>query len=297
MLKSIKFLLYLFTLNLVILVFIPSVRAVEPFCPGGSSPDSNVVMCDDFEDGTWLDNWSASPGYSPEYSEAVKCDSSNFGYQDKCAAYSGILHFDGAWGYDNHFGSHGLGGEYDELYLRMYIYFSSPYTWGDTSDKGIYFRTYEGNNADVIPNIKIEYSRDGIGKPNLESPAFLTGQHNKPQNQGNDITFQSGKWYLVEFYVKLNTPGISDGIAKVWIDDASNTVSSQTLRIYYNNLLIRNSLRGYNRLMLTLYNQRCGLGSACPSTNPQWMKWDNIVVSKNPIGPMNYPPAQKLKVN
>lgn len=68
MLKPIKFLLYLFFINLVILVFISSAMAVEPMCPGGSSPDSNVIWCEDWENQpeapnkpigwSWDGNWN-----------------------------------------------------------------------------------------------------------------------------------------------------------------------------------------------------------------------------------------------
>jgi hypothetical protein len=30
--------------------------------------------------------------------------------------------------------------------------------------------------------------------------------------------FTANRWYSIEQYVKLNTPGIADGVAKVWIN-------------------------------------------------------------------------------
>ena len=36
--------------------------------------------------------------------------------------------------------------------------------------------------------------------------------------------------------VRLNTPGKSDGETKLWIDDASRPIASQTLRIGYTNM-------------------------------------------------------------
>jgi len=280
---------------LVLLLFIlpTSVFAIEAICPGGASPASGVVWCDDFEDGTWSD-WDASAGYAPDGREAVKCTNNSFGFQDKCAAYSGDLHFDNAWGHDNHYGTHMFPSSYTELHLRMYLYFSNPYPWGSMTDKGIYLR----NSSDDSVKIRLEYSREretateyfpGSGKPAIGSYAFAN-----PgvvfQNQGNDITFQPGKWYLVEFYVKLNDPGVANGIVKFWVDDASLPITSQTLRLSYNNILIRGSGNnsGYNMVWLTDYREDCRNDSGgCAQTLNQWVKWDNVVVrsGNNQIGP------------
>ena len=105
---------------------------------------------------------------------------------------------------------------------------------------------------------------------------------------------QPGRWYLFEWYVKLNTPGLSDGVAKLWIDDASQPISSQTLRMEYEDMRwLRGDQQGkqFGVVRLTLYDQRCDIGrNACPPNGPyvldQWQEWDNIVVSKRPIGPM-----------
>jgi hypothetical protein len=262
-------------------------HAVEPACPGGTNPDPNIIWCDDFNDGSWVDTWAVNAGWFPEFREAVRCDGNNFGYRDLCAAYSGILHYDLIRGYDNHLGDHVLPGEYGELYLRMYIFFSNPYVWGDVADKGIYL----AHNREFIPRIRMEYSREGTGKPTVASYGFVLPDEIRVQNQGNDITFEPGKWYIIELYVKLNTPGVSDGIARLWVDEATDTLQAQTLRLEYTDLLIRNTgqTQGYNDVLLTDYHEVCN--SLCPATILQWVKWDNIVVSKAKIGlPAGWPP-------
>lgn len=256
-----------------------------------SHPD--WVFCDDFEDGTWRSNpnWDESPGHGPEGPEAVRCDGNSFGFLDRCSAYSGIGYFDTYWGYDNHFGNMFFPQEYEELYLRTYIYFSDPYVWGDTSDKGIYFQSFDSNGEPLISNIKMEYSSYGdpdgiymnIGKANISS--YSLSKERRFQNKGNDLVWSVGKWYLVEFHVKLNTPGQANGVAEFWIDEVADP-QPRTLRLEYTNIMIRNAgqTHGYNTISLTNYHQRCDL-AVCPETVNQWVKWDNLVVSTNLVGP------------
>lgn len=251
--------------------------ATEAICPGGATPNANVVWCDDLE--TPSNSW---------VSQAVRCD--NFGFRDRCAVYSGPLNFDNEYGYFNWGGDPRIGGEYDDLYVRLFVKFSDAYKWGNVDDKGIYFQNSGG--APVIHNVKMEYSSWGTGKPNLASYALLNRGERLMQNQGNDLKFEPGRWYMVEMHIKLNTPGLADGIYELWVDDMSRPISSQTLRLRYTDLLIRPSgnTRGYDTLFLTSYHQRCDSGAECPRTINQWVIWDNIVVSRAKIGPRGWPP-------
>jgi hypothetical protein len=265
-------------------------HAVEPICPEGSNPDPNVIWCDDFEDSTWTDTWSVSP-VNPQNGVI----GGNYGYNSNYALSSsdsnGNLHFDGSWGYEFHFGESGLGQELTELSIRFYIRFTDPFVWGGINTKGVYFRSigpppnyqWDAN----LSNIKFEYNR-GDGKPGIASYALL-GEY-KGQNQGNDLTWELGKWYYVEFHVKLNDPGVSNGIAEFWIDEASPslTINNQTLRLKYTNLLIRPSGNnfGYTYVFVTCYNNMAGNHG---TTQHQEIRWDQIVVSKIRIGPVSTP--------
>jgi hypothetical protein len=59
---------------------------------------------------------------------------------------------------------------------------------------------------------------------------------NRFQNQGKNISLVPGKWYLFEWYVKLNTPGVADGVTRLWVDDATAPVGAQTLRMEYTDM-------------------------------------------------------------
>jgi hypothetical protein len=138
--------------------------------------------------------------------------------------------------------------------------------------------------------------RGGLGKPAVINYQDLDWADlgnrctkvNRFQNQGNDITLQPGKWYLFEWYVKLNTPGVSDGLTKLWVDDASQPIGTQTLRMSYTDMRwLRSGDAGLRpgELRLLVFNQGCDLGAACPAMLDQYQKWDRIVISTSPIGP------------
>ncbi len=283
-------------------LFQVNITALQPesICPGGSNPDPNVLFCDDFEDGTWRNTFIVSSAFYPEYHEAVRCDNDEYGFIDGCAASSGHqMHFDNQHGYDNHVGSRYFdldelsnGQQYDELYVRLYLYISDPYEWGDTSDKGIYFRTPTTDEGGDGANFLMEYNRgfENTGKPTVSS--YVLSPNQKVQNMGNDIILEPGKWYLVEFQGKLSDPGVPNGIGRLWIDEVDETnynpEMTQTLRLEYTNLLNRTASQtnGFVRLWLTDYHQTCWPANEdCPESKNQYVKWDNIVVSNSPIGP------------
>jgi hypothetical protein len=117
---------------------------------------------------------------------------------------------------------------------------------------------------------------------------------NRFQNQNRNFTLTPGNWYLFEWYVKLNTPGRSDGITRLWIDDASHPITEQTLRMEYSDmrwLRTQDAGKGFGELRLTVYDQRCnGEPNTCPPRGPvvlhQSQKWDRIIVSRSRIGPI-----------
>jgi hypothetical protein len=73
---------------------------------------------------------------------------------------------------------------------------------------------------------------------------------------------------------------------KLWVDDVTNgNPQTQTLRMYWTNvryLRSQDSGKKYGRLRLTVYSQR--KYSSEPAD--RYMSWDDIVVSKAPIGPI-----------
>lgn len=89
-------------------------------------------------------------------------------------------------------------------------------------------------------------------------------------------TRESGYWVLVEARAKLNTPGKSDGLARLWIDGR--------LEAERENLNFRGSYTDHsiNAVFLESY-----WNSGSIKTQGRW--YDNFIVSTKPIGPVVCP--------
>jgi hypothetical protein len=269
-----------------------------------SADDPALLMCDDFADSASLEQWdigSHSRRWSPQ--DFVRCEP-GFGYGDDCAAWSNRLIFDrswGFWGYD----ARRVFLPRSELYVRWYQYIPDPYEWGTLEDKSVLLHdpantitTLVGTNRNHLPS----EPNSGPGLPFIANYQDLDWSEmagdstrvNRFQNQDRNIALQPGRWYLFEWYVRLNTPGESNGITKLWIDDATEPIAAQTLRLHYEDmrwLRSRDAGRQFGMIRLTLYHQRCDFPvNTCPPRGPEVLeqshRWDSIVVSTNPIGPI-----------
>ena len=279
-------------------------HAVEIGC-SGQGQAGDVLLCEDFEDRNGLQLWDVGVNRDTwPRSDFVFC-SNGFGFDDRCAAWTNRLVFDGSWGFWG-YDAWRLFPPQNEFYVRWYQYTSDPYTWGTLEDKSVLLHdppiatitAYVATSRNELPAVP----HSGPGMPFVANYQDLdwgeTGRQytkvNRFQNQGNDITLQPGRWYLFEWYVRLNTPGASDGVTRLWIDDATEPIWTQTLRLEYDDMRwLRSSDAGkqFGFLRLSVYHQRCdGDPNTCPPNGPrilnQSQRWDHIVVSKRPIGPI-----------
>src|SRR5205814_1317499 len=162
------------------------------------------------------------------------------------AAWSNSLVFDRAWGFWGYDARRPFPPQH-EFYVRWYQYISSPYTWGTLEDKSVLLHDsantitgYVATSRNHLPVVK----DSGPGMPFVANyqdvdTSETGGRYtlvNRFQNQDSDITLQPGKWYLFEWYIKLNTPGMPDGATRLWVDDATQRIDEQTLRLEYTNM-------------------------------------------------------------
>jgi hypothetical protein len=277
-------------------------------CRDNDNPD--VLLCDDFEDATLVQQWNISSHYRywPR-ADFVMCQE-GFGFGDSCAAWSNRLIFDGFWGYWG-YDARRVFLPQNRFYVRWYQYISNPYHWGTLEDKSLILHdpaetitAILATNRDESPAI----ANSGPGMPFVANYQDFdwaeTGGRftaiNRFQNQGRNIALVPGRWYLFEWYVALNTPGQSDGVTSLWIDDATHPIERQTLRMHYTDmrwLRSRDAGRQFGMVRLTVYDQRCDrVPNTCPPFGPnildQSHRWDSIVVSTSPIGPIR-PPASR----
>jgi len=277
----------------------------EMSCPGGTSPNPNVLLCENFEENDFQSHWDIG-GHQGTWpvAEFVLCTDDSFGYHSRCGAWTNRLVFDNEWGFYGYDARRNFPPQ-SEFYIRWYQSVSNPYTWGTLEDKSVLIHdqqntitAYVGSNRNDLPTVR----DSGPGMPyianyqDIDRPetAGLYTRVNRFQNQGRNITLEPGTWYLFEWYVKLNTPGRSNGVTRLWIDDATKPIATQTLRMQYDDMrwLKADQIgRQFGEVRLTVYDQRCDIGpSTCPPNGPsilnQSQRWDQIVVSKTPIGPM-----------
>jgi len=100
----------------------------EAFCPGGSRPNADVLLCENFEAGDFQKHWDIGghQGTWPE-SQFVLCTDGAFGFHDRCAAWSNHLVFDQEWGFYGYDARRPFPPQ-SEFYVRWYQYVSDPYT-------------------------------------------------------------------------------------------------------------------------------------------------------------------------
>lgn len=277
----------------------------ESFCPGGTHPNPNVILCEDFDDASVRRRWDIGGHHGTwPASDFALCTDGQFGFHDRCAAWSNWLSFDREWGFYG-YDARRIFRPSPAFYVRWYQYISDPFVWGKLEDKSVMLHdvaetivAYVGTNRNQLP---VEQN-SGPGKPfvanyqdvDVRETRWQYTRVNRFQNTGHPITLQPGRWYLFEWYVRLNTPGESDGETRLWIDDASVPISSQTLRMEYTDmrwLKRRDAGKTFGLLRLTVYHQRCDMeGNSCPPNGPsiiqQSQRWDQIVISRARIGPI-----------
>jgi hypothetical protein len=265
---------------------------------------ANVLMCDDFEATGFEDRWSIN-GHQGLWriDQFVKC-ADNFGFRDRCAAWSNKLSFDREWGFYG-YDAKARFETAPEFYVRWYQFVSDPYVWGSLEDKFVMLHDTSYRMTAYVAASRSHRSADkdsGPGMPfvanNQDLDSTETNKQytkvNRFQNQKRNITLTPGRWYYFEWYVKLNTPGESNGVTRLWIDDASKPVTTPTLRLEHDDmrwLRQQDADRPFSVVRLTVYHQRCdGAPNTCPPNGPwilnQSLRWDRLVVSRTAVGPI-----------
>ena len=101
-----------------------------------------------------------------------------------------------------------------EAYIRYWV-FTTGFTYSTPGTKGIYWKGTPG-----IPNgTSIHWN--GSREPGWGGQVWADvnyGSVNFLPNTGNHKVMANDTWYCVEEHVKLNTPGIADGVVEVWVD-------------------------------------------------------------------------------
>ena len=277
-------------------------NSAEPMCNG---TDPTVLLCDDFEDGSWyVTNADTSGGklnpsnngwagniYASTPANAV-CGSAGAAGTN-CTATTGQRLNSGKYQGWHWFGPNE--NQYEEIFHRFYVKFLPGYDFGH--EKLVAYH----RDSSIGTQIGFLHSPWGGNKLSVflvEPSAWLN------QNQGNDLSWTPGHWYYIEVHIRLDTTrGAANGIVEVWGDDCGTNglgcTGPGTLRLQHSGLNIRRT----NGVGLGTIHQENWLPTSPPEfTGGGEVHNDQVIVRTKRVGPMgtqpvaNVPPPLNLRV-
>ena len=238
------------------------------------SPD--LLVCSDFEDGS-LDYWNDDL----ETQEDRLVATSEASYGGEFAAR--VQHVEGqattAWG-AKFFGGHPLGdpaSPVDEIYVSARARFSSGFDFSSpvkisiTAAFEAWDAGYPGPNSWAAFYATTYVMSDGKFKMEVNRKTSGIEQWRQfPQNQNNDRVVQGNVWHEIQWHLKLNTPGQSDGLLEYWVDGV--------LVARYTDVNFRDTYQAHR------WNHLLGISANAPvAPTNQAQYWDDIVASGSPI--------------
>jgi hypothetical protein len=184
---------------------------------------------------------------------------------------------------DKYFGDHpSYGGEpVSEFYIRFYFKMDTGYDFGSEGYHKIAIVNFEDNQGlrryQIVINVNSANNQYVL--ENFAWAANGSFDHDVGgmlQNVGSPATVDFGSWQDLKFYIKANTPGQSDGIVRMWVNNS--------LKLEYTNSYMReNTNFNPNQFILSDYNpgdtSRVGV---------QW--WDNVTLTETNPGAQLAPP-------
>lgn len=170
-----------------------------------------------------------------------------------------------------------FGSAKSEIYGQFYFKWSTGYTWNGTVNKIVYI----GYGPDPDPPTAGDVI--GVVSQKIQFRTQYAETVNYSSNTNYNPTINDGTWYKVTWYQKINTPGVNDGIAKIWIND--------TLVMHHTNVKWRRSgdaARGFYELSITpVYGGGTTSGVVKPKDEYLWI--DRTIVQSTPISGESLP--------
>lgn len=249
----------------------------------GIKSDASVVMVSDFENDGWAKDWSYHYGNAT----TVTSDAARQFEPLQGRALRVSIPRGSNYGIDSGYKfAQKIGSEPEEIYFRYYLRFASnwnpswdgklPGTAGRYNAGGWGGNVSTGSNGWSARGIFEVPNRDGavpIGNYVYHVGMSQWGDHFLWQNEGLG-NLQKNRWYCIEQYLKLNTPGSNNGVMRGWVD-GKLAFEKSGLRF-----------RDVSRLKIeeVWFNVYHGGDATPPADIDLYM--DNMVVARQYIGPM-----------
>jgi len=262
----------------------------EPIC---SASDPTILLCDDFEDGTWYvtdantsggrtnpinDGWAGHIYADDDNGNGhARCGSLGAGGTN-CTATSGQR--TGARYEAVHWFATAEN-QYNEIYHRFYTKFLPGYKFGH--EKLVFYQ------ADETTTGQVGILMTPFGSSTFDVQTQLPDDSRYRQNQGNDLSFTPGRWYYVEVRIKLDTPkGSGTGVIQVWADDCGTNgvgcTGPGTLRLSVTGRNIRPS---NSNGLGTIWQENWGANTGGNAVSAGEVYNDQVIVRTTRIGPMS----------
>ena len=148
---------------------------------------------------------------------------------------------------DKHFGDFFNVGlqKVEEIYARAYVKIDPPYLWPNESQKLFIFNLTDGINGDRRYQVFVYVNPQGhydITHSDIGAWRF----YGLRQNIGSPVSARLGQWDKLKLHVRLNTPGQSNGVVRLWVNDV--------MKASYSNVNIRaGTSYGINKFIMSCY--------------------------------------------
>jgi len=220
------------------------------------------LLSENFESAAW-DKWVGTRGN-------LEIANDNCAEGNLCARATLVENTDDNNYADFTFGDHVTVGDpkIEEVYLQMYSKISAGYSWPNRSHKIAIFNLTDG--VSTARRYQVYVYADPSGRYAVDYTDIDNWVFNGlSQNVGTPVNVSSGQWDKLKLRVRLNTPGSSNGVIELWVNDE--------LKLSYNNVNIRLGTNyGLNKFILSSYSTR-----TTGSSGTQW--YDEVLVSTQNI--------------
>ena len=258
----------------------------------GIESDPNVIFSTGFQSNNWTNDWTS---VDPALTTVNKDEKLKFepllGKAVRVEIPEGE---NGAMDVRYRFNQE-IGSEPEEIYFRYYLRFADTWlpkggagklpgisgTYGKAGWGGRTSDGYNGWSSRGAFHFTIADSNPLAGLHPIGSYIYHADLEDRYGdvwiwNKGYNGFLENNRWYSIEQYLKLNTPGEKNGIFRAWVD-GKLAFEKTDIRFRHTDKL------KIEQIWMNVYH-----GGTEPSPYDQHMFMDNVVVAKKYIGPIKF---------
>ena len=251
---------------------------------GGIEKDPNVIVCTDFDSDGWREHWSGA--WRPTVSVVAADEARSFEPLRGKALRIKVVkggHYGASLQYNF---KKQMGSEPEEIYFRYYLRFGSdwnprrggklPGVGGTYGRAGWGGRPSNGRNG---WSARGQFKGQREGKTPIGFYCYhadMRGRYGSAWIWQNDKLgyLVNNRWYCIEQYVKMNTPGKNDGVLRGWVDGKLAFEKTDVRMRDVPDLKIE-------CIWINIYH-----GGTWSAESDDHLFIDNIVIAKRYVGPM-----------